>query len=34
MSERLTIGFFGAGRMGTALARGFIQAGLVAADQI
>jgi pyrroline-5-carboxylate reductase len=34
MSERLTIGFLGAGRMGTALARGFIQAGLVAADQI
>src|SRR3954447_25114167 len=34
MSAKLTIGFLGAGRMGTALAKGFIQAGLVAADQI
>jgi pyrroline-5-carboxylate reductase len=34
MSEKLTIGFLGAGKMGTALARGFIQAGLVKAGQI
>ncbi len=34
MSATLTIGFLGAGRMGTALAQGFIQAGLAAADQI
>src|SRR5258707_8588161 len=34
MSAKLTIGFLGAGRMGTALARGFIQAGLVTAEQI
>src|SRR4051794_3524025 len=34
MSAKLTIGFLGAGKMGTALARGFIHAGLVAADQI
>ena len=34
MSAKLTIGFLGAGKMGTALARGFIQAGLVTADQI
>jgi len=34
MSQTLTIGFLGAGRMGTALARGFIQAGLVSAGQI
>src|SRR3954447_3318648 len=34
MSAKLTIGFLGAGRMGTALAKGFIQAGLVTADQI
>ncbi|MDB6123201.1 MAG: Pyrroline-5-carboxylate reductase [Pedosphaera sp.] len=34
MSAKLTIGFLGAGKMGTALAKGFIQAGLVSADQI
>jgi pyrroline-5-carboxylate reductase len=34
MSAKLTIGFLGAGKMGTALARGFIQAGLVTAEQI
>jgi pyrroline-5-carboxylate reductase len=34
MSGKLTIGFLGAGRMGTALAKGFIQAGLVSAEQI
>jgi pyrroline-5-carboxylate reductase len=34
MSAKMTIGFLGAGRMGTALARGFIQAGLVSANQI
>jgi pyrroline-5-carboxylate reductase len=34
MSAKLIIGFLGAGRMGTALARGFIQAGLVTADDI
>lgn len=34
MSAKLTIGFLGAGRMGTALAKGFIQAGLVTAKQI
>jgi pyrroline-5-carboxylate reductase len=34
MSAKLTIGFLGAGKMGTALARGFIHAGLVKAGQI
>lgn len=34
MASRLTIGFLGAGKMATALARGFIQAGLVAAEEI
>jgi len=34
MAAKLTIGFLGAGRMGTALAKGFIQAGLVTAKQI
>src|SRR5688572_30068989 len=34
MSARLTIGFLGAGKMATALAKGFIQAGLVKTDQV
>src|SRR5258708_39882397 len=34
MSAKLTIGFLGAGKMGTALAKGFINAGLVTAGQI
>ena len=34
MSAKLTIGFLGAGKMATALARGFIRARLVAASQI
>jgi pyrroline-5-carboxylate reductase len=34
MSSRLTIGFLGAGKMATALAKGFIRAGLVAADDV
>jgi len=34
MTAKLTIGFLGAGKMATALARGFIRAGLVAADQV
>jgi pyrroline-5-carboxylate reductase len=34
MSTKLTIGFLGAGKMATALARGFVRAGLVAAKQV
>ena len=34
MSAELTIGFLGAGKMGTALARGFIKAGLVTPERI
>ena len=34
MSAKLTIGFLGAGKMATALARGFIRAKLVAANQV
>jgi pyrroline-5-carboxylate reductase len=34
MAEKLSIGFLGAGKMGTALARGFISAGLVTAGRI
>jgi pyrroline-5-carboxylate reductase len=34
MGTRLTIGFMGAGKMATALARGFIRAGLVTGNQL
>jgi pyrroline-5-carboxylate reductase len=34
MSTQLTIGFLGAGKMATALAKGFIRAGLVTAGQV
>ncbi|MHB8519855.1 MAG: pyrroline-5-carboxylate reductase [Limisphaerales bacterium] len=34
MSGKLMIGFLGAGKMATALAKGFVNAGLVGADQI
>jgi len=34
MSAKLTIGFLGAGKMATALAKGLVQAKLVNADQI
>ena len=34
MTEQLTIGFLGAGRMATALAKGFVRAGLVSAQQV
>src|SRR5437867_9874406 len=34
MSAKLTIGFLGAGKMATALAKGFIHANLAGADQI
>ncbi|MGA2658019.1 MAG: pyrroline-5-carboxylate reductase [Verrucomicrobiota bacterium] len=34
MAAKLTIGFLGAGKMATALARGFLRAGLVAAEAI
>ena len=34
MSAKLTIGFLGAGKMATALARGFIRAGLITASDV
>src|SRR6201999_805392 len=34
MASKLSIGFLGAGKMATALAKGFINAGLVTAKQI
>ena len=34
MSTKLTLGFLGAGKMATALAKGFIRAGLVTAKQV
>jgi pyrroline-5-carboxylate reductase len=34
MSEKLTIGFIGAGKMATALAKGFLRAGLVTAEDL
>ncbi len=34
MASKLSIGFLGAGKMATALAKGFVQAGLVAGKQI
>ncbi len=34
MSAKLSIGFLGAGKMATALAQGFVRAGLVAARQV
>src|ERR1035438_4529321 len=34
MSAKLTIGFLGAGKMATALARGFIRAGLLTAGEV
>jgi pyrroline-5-carboxylate reductase len=34
MASKLTIGFLGAGKMATALAKGFVKAGLVASEQI
>src|SRR5689334_580942 len=34
MAERLTLGFLGAGKMATALARGVIRAGVVTARQV
>jgi pyrroline-5-carboxylate reductase len=34
MLEKLTIGFLGAGKMGTALAKGFMNAGLIKAAQV
>lgn len=34
MAAKLTIGFIGAGKMATALAKGFVNAGLVSGDQI
>src|SRR3954453_2335038 len=34
MGSKLTVGFLGAGKMATALAKGFVRAGLVEANQI
>src|ERR1041385_9264076 len=34
MASRLTVGFLGAGKMATALAKGFVRAGLVTGKQI
>jgi pyrroline-5-carboxylate reductase len=34
MASKLAIGFLGAGKMATALARGFVRAGLVTPEQI
>src|ERR1043166_2213029 len=34
MASKLTIGFLGAGKMATALAKGFVRAGLVTGKQI
>jgi len=34
MSAELTIGFLGAGKMATALARGFVRAGLFTAGKV
>ena len=34
MASKLTIGFLGAGKMATALAKGFVRAGLVTAQNI
>ena len=34
MSAKLTIGFLGAGKMATALAKGFIRAGLVTPKKV
>jgi pyrroline-5-carboxylate reductase len=34
MASKLTIGFLGAGKMATALGKGFVRAGLMTADQI
>jgi len=34
MAEGFTIGFLGAGRMATALAKGFVEAGLIAPEQL
>src|SRR5690349_4705037 len=34
MAAKLSIGFLGAGKMATALAKGFIRAGLVKANQV
>src|SRR5215212_3371946 len=34
MAAKLTIGFLGAGKMATALAQGFIRAGIVTAEEI